>query len=61
MNKEQKVILREIVWELNRYYPKVLTALLERMDLETLELDKIMTQLDKETEGVKSGHRSIHP
>ena len=50
MNKEQLIILRELVWELNRKYPKVLIKLLDSMDLADSALDDVMTQLDKETD-----------
>lgn len=49
MDKEQLIILREIVWQLNKHNPKVLTKILEIMDTKTEVLDEVMEQLDKET------------
>ena len=50
MEKEQLVVLREIVWQLNKKYPKVLTDIVENiMDIHISDLDCIMTQLDAET------------
>ena len=48
MNKEQLLILREIVWQLNKHNPKVLTKILENMDIKTEALDEVMAQIDKE-------------
>ena len=50
MDKEQLLILREIIWQLNKKYPRVLTDIVENiLDIPIEKLDEVMTELEYQT------------